>query len=131
MLLIPTLTFLCFAIVISDKPPPKSAQSQGGGVFRVPSDHTSYEPLAYVITHMYGDKGWTNDGIPRQKLNADSEWISTGKYVTCREYYAYRMHTQDPIGCNDIVEDTLTYGGLLKHQFDCDNYVKVEENRLL
>ena len=126
MLLIPTLTFLCFAIVISDKPPPKSAprtynkpsineisaiivgdgdgseapskrdiiiQSRGGGVFRVPSDHTSYDPLAYVITHVYGDKGWTNDGIPRQKLNADSEWISTGKYVTCREYYAYRMHT--------------------------------------
>ena len=40
------------------------------------------------------------------------------------------MHTRDNPIYNDIIHDSLTYGGLLKQQFDCDNYVKIEEQRL-
>ena len=50
--------------------------------------------------------------------------------MTAAEYYAYRMHTRDPKGANDIVQDTLTFGGMLKQQYDCDNYVKIEQQRL-
>ena len=40
------------------------------------------------------------------------------------------MHTRDPPGMQEIIEDTLTYGGMLKQQFDCDNWIKIEEQRL-
>ena len=47
------------------------------------------------------------------------------------DYYAYRMHTRDNPNILDIQEDTVTYGGLLKQQYDCDNWIKIEEQRLL
>ena len=34
------------------------------------------------------------------------------------DYYAYRMHTRDNPNILDIQEDTVTYGGLLKQQYD-------------
>jgi hypothetical protein len=113
-------------------------QERGGGVQRIPSTHTSYDPLAYVITHMFADKGWTYDGIPKIKCDrygkpeksAQGDWLYTTKFVTATEYYAYRFHTRDDPKLNDILQDTLTYGGLLKQQFECDMYVKVEEQRL-
>ena len=76
-----------------------------------------------MITHAHGDKGWTYD-IPFA--------VKTGKrkHVSAAEYYTYRLHTRDPPGLNDIIEDTVTYGGILEQQFMCDEYVKVEEDRL-
>ena len=44
--------------------------------------------------------------------------------------YCFRFHTRDDPNINDIDQDTLTYGGLLKQQFECDMYIKVEEQRL-
>ena len=79
---------------------------------------------------MYGDKGWTWD-IPKYQLNEQGQFVvKPNSHVTAVDYYAYRMHTRDPKGANDIVQDTLTFGGLLKQQYDCDNYVKIEQQRL-
>ena len=120
-------------------------KKRGGGVQRISSSHSSYNPLAYVVTHIFADKGWTYDSIPKIKCDkrgkplqsAEGEWLidrnsQTGKpkFVTAAEYYAYRFHTRDDPKLNDILLDTLTFGGLLKQQFECDMYVKVEEQRL-
>ena len=68
-------------------------QNRGGSVTRIASTHSSYDPLAYVITHMHGDKGWTYD-IPKFKQNEAGIWIlDTKKYVSACDYYSYRMHT--------------------------------------
>ena len=66
------------------------------------------------------------------KKNPDGIWVPklTGRKLTCSDFYAYRMHTRDAPGSTEIIQDTLTYGGVLKHQFDVDNYVKMEEDRL-
>ena len=90
---------------------------------RIPSTHTSYDPLSYVITHLHGDKGWTYD-IPFAHKKGKRNNVSAA------EYYTYRLHTRDPPGLDDIIQDTLTYGGILKQQYLCDQYVKVEEERL-
>ena len=41
--------------------------NRGGFVSRIPSYHSSYDPLAYVITHVHGDAGWTSDMHLHQK----------------------------------------------------------------
>ena len=84
-----------------------------------------------MLTHIHGDEGWTYD-MCRYHKNEQGHWDPklTGQKLSCRDYYAYRMHSRDPHGIHDIVEDALTYGGLLKHLFDCDNFIKMEENRL-
>ena len=105
-------------------------QSRGGGLRRIPSIHSSYDPLAYVFTHMHGDTGW-HPNIPPYILNDEGVFVPNfQKRVTQLDYYAYRLHTQDPIDANDIILDSLTYRGMLKQQFDCDNYLKIEEARL-
>ena len=79
---------------------------------------------------MHGDKGWTYD-LPKFKQTKTGAWIlDRNKHVSATDYYAYRMHTRDPPGMQEIIEDTLTYGGMLKQQFDCDNWIKIEEQRL-
>ena len=86
--------------------------NRGGGVKHIPSTHSSYDPLAYAITHIHGDSGWTYD-IPKYKKNIDNEWVIDGnKHVTAAEFYAYRMHTRDDPKILRIHEDTLTYGGM-------------------
>ena len=65
------------------------------------------------------------------KKNIDNEWVIDGnKHVTAAEFYAYRMHTRDDPKILRIHEDTLTYGGMLKQQYDCDNWIKIEQQRL-
>ena len=116
----------------SDNAPSKREvviHSIGGGVNRIASTHSSYDPLSYVLTHMHGTKGWTYD-IPKYFQTDENVWVQGAKCVTAAEYYAYRMHTRDPKNCLDIFEDTLAYGGMLKQQFDCDNWIKIEEQRL-
>ena len=79
---------------------------------------------------MHGDTGWTFD-IPRHKLDENGTWVvDNNKKVTAMDYYAYRMHTRDNPNILDIQEDTVTYGGLLKQQYDCENWIKIEEQRL-
>ena len=60
-------------------------------------------------------------------------WVPkvTDQYLFGCEHHPYRMHTRDNPTVFDIQEDTLTYGGMLKQQFDCDNWIKIEEQRLL
>ena len=36
-------------------------RNRGGFVSRIPSYHSSYDPLAYAITYVDGDAGWTSD----------------------------------------------------------------------
>ena len=47
---------------------------RGGGVTAIPSHHSSYDPLAYVLTHMHADKGWTYD-IPLYELNSEGNGV--------------------------------------------------------
>ena len=88
-------------------------QSRGGGLRRIPSIHSSYDPLAYVLTHMHGDTGW-HPNIPPYILNDEGVFVPNfQKRVTQLDYYAYRLHTRDPIDANDIILDSLTYGGMI------------------
>ena len=60
--------------------------------------------------------------------NIDNEWVIDGnKHVTATEFYAYRMHTRDDPQILRINEDAVTYGGMLKQQYDCDNWIKIEQ----
>ena len=95
-------------------------QSRGGGIRRIEDTHSSYDPLAYVCTHVKGDKGWTYD-IPRSR---------GGGYVTPMEYYSYRAQVRDDISTNEIEHDALLFGGLLAQQYWCDQWIKVENQRL-
>jgi Helitron helicase-like domain at N-terminus len=81
--------------------------------------HSSYDPLAYVLTHMKGDAGWTYS----------IEENNDEKGLTLMQYYKYRAHTRD-LSTGDIKEDILFVGGRLMHQYWVDQWLKIEENRL-
>ena len=80
--------------------------------------HSSYDPLAYVLTHMHGDAGWTY---------AKSAENNSG--LTLMKFYSYRAHPRDFVN-GRIVEDVLFYGGRLMHQYWVDQWLKIEESRL-
>ena len=94
--------------------------NNGEGLQFIPSTHTSYDPLSYLITHMHGDKGWTTD-IPRWK-NTVRDWTISNKKVSTMDFYAYRAQVRDPADSPDIVKDALLKGGLLAHQYWCDQW---------
>ena len=81
------------AILIGDENDTTTTKSRkivvgttGSGFDKIPSTHTSYNPLSYVMTHMHSDKGWTYS-IPTYKDNE----IDTTKNVTPLDYYAHRL----------------------------------------
>ena len=103
--------------------------SRGGTIKRISSIHSSYDPLSYTITHIHGDQGFTLN-INKLKLLRQL-WIPDGqKHVTPSEYYSYRLHTRDATDSPRITADTLLYGGMLFQQYLCDQYLKVEEQRI-
>jgi hypothetical protein len=91
----------------------------------IPSSHSAYDPLAYVLTHMHGDTGWTIPAyMPQFGLSTDDQ-----KCPTLMEFYSYRAHTRDSLN-GDIIFDSLLVGGQLMHQYWVDQWIKIEENRL-
>ena len=91
------------------------------GTLRYISDnHSAYDPLAYTLTHMHGEKGWTYD-IPRS--------IGDG-IVSVMDFYGFRIQVRDNPQSNSIVKDAILFGGLLFQQYLCDMYVKMESQRL-
>ncbi|CAK9291241.1 unnamed protein product [Gordionus sp. m RMFG-2023] len=77
--------------------------------------HSSYDPLQYVFLFPRGDIGYHPSIHYRN---------STNKYVTCREYYAYRfMVRQDD-------ENVILRSKRIFHQFIVDSYAKQETLRL-
>ncbi|CAK9291251.1 unnamed protein product [Gordionus sp. m RMFG-2023] len=86
-----------------------------GPLRRINELHSSYDPLQYVLLFPRGDIGYHP---PIHYRN------STNKYVTCREYYAYRfMVRQDE-------ENVILRSKRLFHQFIVDSYAKQETLRL-
>jgi Helitron helicase-like domain at N-terminus len=91
----------------------------------IPSSHSAYDPLAYVLTHMHGDTGWTTPTyMPQSGLSTDDN-----KSPTLMEFYSYRGHTRDNLN-GAIVYDSLLVGGQLMHQYWVDQWIKIEESRL-
>jgi hypothetical protein len=128
----PTCTEVAAVIVgdLEDHNDPMSARNiaincRGGQIMHIKSTHSAYDPLAYVCTHMGGDKGWTWDIPYANGLNG----LDGHKNVSVMRYYAYRCQVREKLE-NDIVLDTLLYGGLLCQQYWVDQWVKTEEQRL-
>ena len=91
----------------------------------IPSSHSAYDPLAYVLTHMHGDTGWTLPAFMHQsELSTDDH-----KCPTLMDFYSYRAHTRDDLN-GDIIYDSLLVGGQLMHQYWVDQWIKIEESRL-
>ena len=81
--------------------------------------HNGYDPLAYVLFHLFGERGF----------DEDNKWGLNGKSITMRDYYKYifQRRDEDP---NNIVHDIKLQGGRLTHKYACDMYVKIEDKRL-
>jgi Helitron helicase-like domain at N-terminus len=105
-------------------------ERNGGPLRTVPSTHSSYDPLSYVLTHIHGDAGWTYGSFKSKKIG--DNWVVTpaaGK-ISAMDYYKFRLHTRDPLGSNEILQDSVTWGGNLYQQYGVDIWVKIEEERL-
>ncbi|XP_056688781.1 uncharacterized protein [Spinacia oleracea] len=72
-----------------------------------------YDPLQYPLLFPYGSYGWD--------LNSRS---STGKKLTCREFYAYMFQMRQNL------DSLILRGGRLLQQFVVDNCVKMQANNL-
>ena len=72
-----------------------------------------YDPLAYPLLHLFGEPGWQFQTYPKtrkfsntanseieiikdQTSNSDIQTVQKLKYVSAREFYAYRL--QDRLG---------------------------------
>jgi hypothetical protein len=125
-----------------------------GGLQNIESSHSAYDPLSYAITHSHADKGWSYDLYPKLNqlitkndiwnfLNNNNNNAATLKYVTARDFYCYRFQRREDwvrnpitqkkiLHPNDnIMRDTLLYGGILFQQFVISCWIKIEEQRLL
>jgi len=91
------------------------------GIRRIDVLSKHYDPLAYVITHLYGDGGF-HLGIPKYDVKKKM-YMEKGN-MSAMDYYSYRSQ----IRSRD--EDCLLYGGLLAQQYWVDMYAKYELNKL-
>ena len=81
--------------------------------------HNGYDPLAYVLFHLFGERGY----------DLQNSWNSDGSSITLRDYYKYIFQRRYE-DANNIVQDIKLQGGKLTHKYICDMYVKIEDNRL-
>ena len=105
-------------------------RNYGGGLQVIPSNHSSYDPLSYALTHMRAEKGWTYT-IPKFKYSTPNDERTDNKTVTPLDYYSYRNQIRDLKGSEVITQDILSYGRLLSDQYWVDQWVKLEEQRLM
>jgi len=109
-------------------------RKQGAGLDFVPSHHSSYDPLAYVLYHMEAERGWNYDLKTYKDSSADS--LLSTKNLSTMDFYTYRNQLRDPKWDKDepstwnINQDVLSFGGLLSDQYWVDQWVKIEEQRL-
>ena len=90
-------------------------QLRDGALMKIPSDHSSYDPMAYVLFHSKGETGWTYE------MNRHRQGI------TCRDYYRFRLHFRDD---NLLQKDILLKGRQLSQQYVIDMYAKIEEHEM-
>ena len=126
------------AIIVNEAPDDATAPSKrelilhgrNGGLRTVSSLNPSYDPLSYVLTHIHGDAGWTFGNYKSKLVNG--VWVSdssAGK-ISAMDFYSYRIHTRDQKDSDDIIQDSVTYGGQLFQQYAVDQWIKIEEERL-
>ena len=94
--------------------------TRGNQIKCIPATDASYDPLAYVLTHLHGDAGW----IIGMKT-------SSNKNITAMDFYCYRLHfREDANNVIDLESDYIFRGGLLFQQYCCDQWLKIEQQRL-
>jgi len=86
-----------------------------GPLLKIASDHSSYDPLAYVLFHPFGEIGWSY------------EMNRARKGITCREFYRNRMHFRDSV---HLEYDMILKGRQLTQQYFVDMYAKIEEHEM-
>uniref|UniRef100_A0A2N9FGK8 Helitron helicase-like domain-containing protein n=1 Tax=Fagus sylvatica TaxID=28930 RepID=A0A2N9FGK8_FAGSY len=91
------------------------------GLQRISELHPSFMSLQYPLLFPYGEDGFRTDIIYR---NTGGRQFKNRKFVTMREYYAYRLQQHPNEG------HTLILGGRLFQQFIVDAYTCIEEARL-
>ena len=94
----------------------------------ISSLHQSYDPLAYVLTHMFGELGWSKF-IPtvERDLNEIPSFVHGNSHVTLMKYYSYRAQIRDANDLQYIDKDILLKGGKLAQQYWCDMWIKVNK----
>ena len=107
--------------------------------------HWSYDPTHYMLMFPRGEKGWAPQtiqlqpgGSAQRSADVDREEHgdgsgaeprnSSGRYVTSRQFYAYRLQVR-PSG--DSEYSWLHLFGRLLHQYIVDQYAKIESLRLM
>ena len=96
---------------------------QSGKVKRISELHVSYLPLQYPILFPYAEDGYRTD-IYHQGITDDTP-EKDRKYVTMREWFAYRIQDR-PAKFSNIL-----HGRRLFQQFLVDGYTMVEAERML
>jgi hypothetical protein len=102
-----------------------------GSLTDIDSLHFSYDPLAYTLTHMHGEVGWSFN-IPKVKRDLETfqPQFNHSDKVTQMDYYSYRGQIRDKKTLCHIDQDILLKGGTLMQQFWCDMWIKLEQYRL-
>ncbi|CAA0830875.1 Unknown protein, partial [Striga hermonthica] len=96
-------------------------ESKSGRLQRINELNASYLALQYPLLLPYGEDGYRED-IQFSSIKAETE--NGRKHVSCREYFAYRMHDRD---CEP---QTILSARRLFQQFVVDAYTMVEASRL-
>ena len=106
------------ACVIADSTAGKSRDiaiaMKGGGFFSIHESHPYYDPLAYALIHPRGEHGWRFP-IPHTR---------GGRKVTPQQFASYRIMVR-----RDATNALRRFGRLF-HQYLCDQWSKVEQQRL-
>jgi hypothetical protein len=82
--------------------------------------HNSYDSLSYVLFHAFGEAGFDRMNSWRCKDNSS---------ITVRKYYSFILQRRDE-SPSDVRLDVKLRGAMLTHQYICDAYVKIEDQRL-
>ncbi|XP_020266738.1 uncharacterized protein LOC109842248 [Asparagus officinalis] len=121
-------------------------QEHSGQRHQVKHYYSCYDPLQYPILFPNGESGWQqfiyrgrNERI-QLNMTEESQTLDLagqlndeesqdierqgGQYVSCREYYCYKLQIRNPI------KSILLLAGRLFQQFAVDMYVKLETTRL-
>ncbi|XP_020985767.1 LOW QUALITY PROTEIN: uncharacterized protein LOC107461290 [Arachis duranensis] len=96
-------------------------ESRSGALKRITELHPAYLPLQYPLLFPYGDDGFRENIVKNTPNKKDDQ---DDKYVTMREWFAYRIQ--------DRFADAspLLYSGRLFQQFIVDAYTMIETCRL-
>lgn len=86
----------------------------------IDQNHSSYDPLHYVLLHPFGEPGWSYETYV--KVNKQVRNGAKDKFVTAMEFYSFRLMDREL--------STIQLFGRLYHEYIVDMWAKIEQLRL-